>query len=81
MNEECYPSAIARRIRSKYQTRNEAIVAQLRKVAGADVPTEPQALIKKQVNEVACLMALVHGGDWRVQIEPERGVVLIARRL
>ena len=46
---------------------------------GARLSIEPMR-IKKQVAEVAYLMALVHDEDWRVQIEPEKGVVLIARR-
>lgn len=76
-----YPSAIARRIKQKYKTRNEAIVARLRAEAGADAPRDPAMTLKKRVAEVAYLMALIHGGDWRIQIEPENGIVLIARRL
>lgn len=76
-----HPSAIERRIQPKYKTKNEQIVARIRAEAGADAPIDPHMRIKKRVAEVAYLMALIHGGDWRVQIEPENGVVLIARRL
>ncbi len=73
--------AIEHRIRPRYATKVEATVAQLRAEAGADAPINPHMKIKKKVADLAYLMALVHGGDWRVQIEPDQGIVLIARRI
>lgn len=73
--------AIEHRIKPKFKTRNEAIIAKLRAEAGAGAPVDPHMRIKKHVAELAYLMALVHGGDWRIQIEPENGLVLISRRL
>lgn len=66
---------------NRIKTRINANVAKIRAEARADPPIDPQMRIKKRVAEVAYLMALIHGGDWRVQIEPENGIVLIARRL
>lgn len=63
------------------KSRIKAHVARVRAEARADPPIDPHMRLKKQVAEVSYLMALIHGGDWRVQIEPEKGIVLIARRL
>ncbi len=73
--------AIQRQIKPRYETRNDEIIAELRKAAGAGPPIDPHMKVKRMTAEVAILMALVHGGDWRVQYEPENGLVLIARRL
>ena len=74
------PSAIERRIQPKYKTRIEATVAKIRAEARADPPIDPHMHIKKRVAEVAYLMALTHGGDWKVRIDPQEGLVMIARR-
>lgn len=76
-----HPSAIERRIQPKYKTKNEQIVAELREAAGATPPMDQRTVIKRKAAEISAAMALLHGGDWRVQIEPENGIVLIARRL
>ncbi len=76
-----HPAAIARRIKPKYATRNHQIVAELREAAGAAPPIDPAMRVKRLVAEVAIQMALLHGGDWRVQFEPENGLVQIVRRL
>lgn len=73
--------AIDRQIRQRYATRNEEIVAGLREAVGAAAPIDPKKRAKRLIAEAATLMALAHGGDWRVQFEPERGVVVVARRL
>ncbi|MDR7032405.1 hypothetical protein [Mesorhizobium sp. BE184] len=72
--------AIEHRIRPKYKTRNEAIVARLREDAGAGAPIDPAMRIKRLTAETAIQMALLHGGDWRVQIDHEIGLVVVARR-
>lgn len=73
--------AIYHQIRPRYASRNEEIIAKLRAEVGAGPPIDPAMRARKKVAEVAILMALVHGGDWRVQYRPERGVIVIARRL
>lgn len=72
--------AIEHRIKPKFKTRNEQIVARLRAEAGADAPIDPHMRVKKRVAEVAYLMALIHGGDWRVQIDHDARLVLIVPR-
>lgn len=73
-------SRIYDRIRLKYATKNEEIVAGLFASAGADAPAAPEIVIKRKAAEISTLMALIHGGDWRVQIDHEDGLVVIARR-
>ncbi|MGN6772507.1 MAG: hypothetical protein ACTHJQ_22045 [Rhizobiaceae bacterium] len=73
--------AIKRQIKQRYATRNEEIVARLRESAGAGPPIDPRMAAKRKIAEAATLLALVHGGDWRVQFEPENDLVMIARRL
>lgn len=70
--------AIEHRIKPKYKTKNEQIVARIRAEAGAGAPIDPLAAIKKKTAELAYLLALHRGGDWRVQTEDD--VVMIARR-
>lgn len=65
----------------RYATRNEEIVAELREAAGAAPPIDPKMRAKRLIAEAATLLALSHGGDWRMQFQPEGGVVVIARRL
>lgn len=65
----------------RYQTRNEEIIAKLREAAAVSASADPHTRGKRLVAEAATLMALIHGGDWRVQFEPENGLVQIARRL
>lgn len=68
------------RYRRKFNSRNEEIVAALRENAGAAAPMDPFIVIKRKTAEVATAMALLHGGDWRVQIDHEVGLILVARR-
>lgn len=65
---------------NRIKTRIRANVAKLRAEARADPPIDPHMRIKKRVAEVAYLMALVHGGDWKVEIDPHSTFVLISRR-
>lgn len=66
---------------ARYETRNHEIVAGLRQAVGAGAPVDPITTIKRKAAEISTAMALLHGGDWRVQIDHEDGLVLIARRL
>ena len=72
--------AIQRRIRQKYATRTEEIVAEIRDAAGAAPPIDPMVKVKRLTAEVAIQMALVHGGHWKVRIDHQEGLVMIARR-
>lgn len=72
--------AIARRIRPKYKSRTEEIVARIRAEVRADPPIDPHKRIKKKTAELAYLMALIHGGDWSVQIDHEVGLISVTRR-
>lgn len=65
---------------NRIKTRINANVARIRAEARAGAPIDPHMRIKKRVAEVAYLMALVHGGDWKVRIDPQNGLVQIARR-
>ena len=73
--------AIIHRIKPKFKTRNDEIVAGLFESAGAVPPSPPEIVIKRKAAEISTLMALVHGGDWRVEIDHQTGFVLIAPRM
>lgn len=70
--------AIEYRVKALHRTRNEQIVSGIRDSVGADAPRDPLMAIKTRASELASLLALVHGGDWRVQIDSE--TVVVARR-
>lgn len=72
--------AISRQIRARYQTRNHEIVAGLREAAGAAAPLDPHIVVKRKAAEISVAMAILHGGDWRVEIDHQAGFVLIAPR-
>lgn len=72
--------AIEHRIKPKYKSRNHQLVAELRASAGAGPPVDPRKALKKKVAEVAILMALIHGDEYRVQIDDGGDLVLVARR-
>ncbi|WP_181166239.1 MULTISPECIES: hypothetical protein [unclassified Mesorhizobium] len=65
----------------RYKTRNEEIIAELRLTAGAAPSLDPRTVIKRKAAEIATAMALVHGGDWRVEIDHQVGFVLVAPRV
>lgn len=73
-------TAIERRIKPKFQSKNHEIVAGLRELAGAGAPVNTRMAIKKKATELSSLMALEHGGDWRIQIDHEHGFALVTRR-
>lgn len=59
------------------RTRNEEIVAYLMETAGAVAPLEPRIVIKRKAAEISTAMALLHGGEWQVQIDHSVPLVLI----
>ena len=71
---------IQHQFRQKFSSRNDEIVAGLREAAGAGPPVDPHMKVKRLTAEVAVTMALLHGGDWRIQIEHGAGLIVIARR-
>lgn len=72
--------AIEHQIKPRYETRNHEIVAGLREAAGAGPPIDPHMKVKRLTAEIAVAMALIHGGDFRVEIDHEAGMVLVCRR-
>lgn len=72
--------AIIHQIKRKYATKAEETVADLAASAGALAASDPKTVLKRKTAEAAYLMALMHGGDWRVQIDHEDGLIVIARR-
>jgi hypothetical protein len=72
--------AISRQIKARYQTRNHEIVAGLREASGAVAPLDPHIVVKRKAAEISIAMALLHGGDWRVQIDHDAGLVMVVRR-
>ncbi|TPK42275.1 MULTISPECIES: hypothetical protein [unclassified Mesorhizobium] len=69
--------AIRHRIKPRYKTRNEQIVADLRNSAGAGPPMDSYIVIKRKAAEISTAMALLHGGEWQVQIDHTIPLVLI----
>lgn len=69
--------AIIHQIRRKYQTRQEETVGEIMKSAGALSSLDPEVVIKRKAAEVSYLMALLHGGEWRVEIDHQEGFVLV----
>lgn len=72
---------IQHQVRPKYGSKNEEIVAKLREDAGAGPPVDPYMKVKRLTAEVAVAMALIHGGNWRVEIDHHAGFVLVSPRL
>jgi hypothetical protein len=73
--------AIIHRIKPKYRNRKEEIVADLLYGTGGATENEMQTVIKRKAAEISIAMAVLHGGDWRVQVDHEDGFVHITRRL
>ncbi len=69
--------AIIHRIKPRYASKNDEIVAGLRAAAGAGAPIDPHMRVKRLTAEVAIAMALIHGGDWKVQIDHDRRAVMV----
>ena len=61
--------------------RNELIIEQLRISAGARPLSDPKMQVKRLAAELSAAMASLHGGDWRVQIDHQVGLIVIAKRL
>jgi len=72
--------SIQHRVKPRYQSKNDQIVAELRDAAGAAAPLDPATVIKRKAAEISTAMALLHGGEWRVQIDHPLGFVLITQR-
>lgn len=69
--------AIIHQIRPKYRTKQEETVGEIMESAGALSSLDPEVVLKRKAAEVSYLMALIHGGDWRVEIDHENLFVLV----
>lgn len=72
--------AISYQVKPLYKSRNERIVADLRHAVGVGPPIDQEMVAKRKAAEIAIAMALLYGGDWRLQYEPENGLIVVARR-
>lgn len=72
--------AIIHQISRRYATKSEETVADLLYGTGVKTEEEMETVIKRKAAEISIAMAILHGGDWRVQIDHEDGLVVIARR-
>lgn len=72
--------AIKHQIKAKFETRNHEIVAGIIEAAGGVPPLDPHTVIKRKTAEIAVMMALLHGGDWCMQIDHQEGGHVLVRR-
>lgn len=73
--------AIIHQIRRKYATKAEETIADLLYGTGVKTEEEMETFIKRKAAEISIAMAILHGGEWRVQVDHEDGFVHITRRL
>ena len=69
---------IKHQLQKRYASRNEKIIAELRDLANASAPQTPEMIVKKKAAEIAAAMALLHGGEWQVQVDHDLRFVLVA---
>lgn len=62
------------------KTRGEDSLKRLRAIAMGVWPLDPAMRIERDAASIASAMALIHGGEWRVQIDHLAGVVLVVRQ-
>lgn len=72
--------AIIHQIRKRYSTPQEETIADLLYGVGSATDSDLEKMIKCKAAEISYLMALKHGGDWRVEVNHQAGFVLIAPR-
>ncbi len=72
--------AIIHQIRRKYATKAEETVADLLYGTGVKTEEEMETVIKRKAAEISIAMAILHGGEWGVQIDHQRGYVMVGRR-
>lgn len=73
--------AIIHQIRRKYASKAEETVAELLYGTGVKSEEEMETVIKRKAAEISIAMAILHGGEWRVQIDHDEPFVHITRRL
>lgn len=59
------------------KTRRKEAIEKL--MAGTMWPTDPARRIERDAASIATAMALIHGGEWRVQIDHLAGLVTVVR--
>ena len=73
--------AIIHQIRPTYASKKDEIVADLLYGANGATTNDLEMVIKRKAAEISIAMAVLHGGDWRVQLDHDAGFVHITRRL
>lgn len=73
--------AIIHQIRRRYASKSEETVADLLYGTGVKTEEEMETVIKRKAAEISIAMAILHGGEWRVQIDHDEPFVHITRRL
>lgn len=61
------------------KTRGEDTLEKLRAIAAGVWPLDPAIRIERDAASIASAMAMIHGGEWRVQIDHLAGIVLVVR--
>lgn len=72
--------ALIHRIRPRYKTKAEETVAALLQGSGIGTNEEMRDFVKRKATKIALAMSILYGGDYRVQIDEEDGLIVIARR-
>lgn len=62
------------------KTRRQGTLEKLLNSAAKGWSADPMKRIQEDADAIATAMALLHGGDWRVQIDHDEGFLLIVRR-
>lgn len=73
--------AIIHQIRRKFASKAEETIADLLYGTGVSTAEEMETVIKRKAAEISIAMAILHGGEWRVQIDHDEQFVHITRRL
>lgn len=71
--------AIIHQVR-KYPTKRHEIVDKLRRQSGAEPPKDLRIMAQEHAQALADIMSLLHGGEWRVQIDHEGPFVFVTRQ-
>lgn len=59
------------------KTRGEEALEKLRAIAMGVWPFDPAVRIERDAASIANAMAMIHGGEWRVEIDHQHQMVLI----
>lgn len=62
---------------SREKTRGAETLARLRRIAEGVWPLDPAMRIERDAASIANAMAMIHGGEWRIEIDHQHQLVLI----